>query len=155
MIVSNTGLSASGYVTSGASAPSSPAQKMSDLFDQIDTSGSGSITKAQFEQAFQQLNPPPSFQAAGADTIWNKLDPNGTGSVSKQDFVGTMSGLMKQLRGHHHHHSSSAGAATVTQNADLLSLLGNANGVSSSDAATGTTALTDGSSTGLLLDVLA
>jgi hypothetical protein len=30
-----------------------PQQKMSTLFDSIDTSGSGSITQAQFQQAFQ------------------------------------------------------------------------------------------------------
>ncbi len=98
---------------------------MSDLFDQIDSSGSGSISKSQFEQAFQTLNPPGSFQKAGADAIWSKLDPNGTGTVSKQDFVNTMTTLMKELRGHHHQQQASAtGAASVSQSAAALSALG-------------------------------
>lgn len=84
----------------------SPTQKMSDLFQKIDTGGSGSITKAQFEQAFQNTNPPAGFKAMGADAIFNKLDPNGTGSVSKQDFVNGMKTLMTQA--HHHHHQAAS-----------------------------------------------
>ena len=68
-------------------------QKMSQLFDMIDASGSGSISKTQFQQAFQAMNPPAKFQAMGADQIWAKLDSSGTGSVSRQDFVSTMKGL--------------------------------------------------------------
>jgi hypothetical protein len=83
---------------SGASAGMPPQQKMSSLFDTIDTGGSGSITQAQFTQAFQTYNPPAVFQAQGADAIFATLDPNGTGSVSKQDFVSGMSGLMASLR---------------------------------------------------------
>lgn len=91
-------------VMSGASSrTSSPTQKMSDLFQKIDTSGSGTISKAQFEQAFQNTNPPPAFKAMGADAIFSKLDPNGTGSVSKQDFINGMKSMMAQ--GHHHHHA--------------------------------------------------
>ena len=62
------------------------SQKMSNLFDQIDNSGSGSITQAQFDQAFQTLNPPKDFKAAGADAIWSQLDPSNTGSVSRQEL---------------------------------------------------------------------
>ena len=75
-----------------------PNQKMSNLFNSIDTSGAGSINQAQFNQAFQTLNPPAVFKAQGANAIWSSLDPNGTGSVSKQDFVNTMKDLMAQLR---------------------------------------------------------
>ena len=71
---------------------------MSSLFDSIDTSGSGSITQAQFDQAFQSKNPPAVFQKQGADALFAALDPNGTGSVSKQDFVSGMSKLMATLR---------------------------------------------------------
>jgi hypothetical protein len=83
---------------SGASQGAPPQQKMSNLFDSIDTSGSGSITQSQFEQAFQSKNPPAVFQKQGADAIFASLDPTGSGSVSKQDFVSTMSGLMASLR---------------------------------------------------------
>lgn len=72
---------------------------MSNLFDSIDTSGSGNITQSQFEQAFQTKNPPAVFQKQGADAIFAQLDPIGTGTVSKQDFVSTMSKLMASLRG--------------------------------------------------------
>jgi hypothetical protein len=77
---------------------------MSDLFQKIDTNGSGTISKAQFEQAFQNTNPPPAFKAMGADAIFSKLDPSGTGSVSKQDFVNGMKTLMTQA--HHHHQAA-------------------------------------------------
>lgn len=83
---------------SGASAGMPPQQKMSSLFDKIDTSGSGAINQAQFGQAFQSFNPPAVFQNQGADAIFSALDPNGTGSVSKQDFVSGMSSLMASLR---------------------------------------------------------
>jgi hypothetical protein len=94
------GVSAAGglHAVSGASSSGPPQQKMSALFDSIDTSGSGSITKAQFDQAFQNKNPPAVFQKQGADAIFAALDPNGTGSVSKQDFVSGMSKLMASLR---------------------------------------------------------
>lgn len=119
-------------VSSGASMRMSPAQKMSALFDKIDTSGSGTITKAQFEQAFQNMNPPKGVQQMGADSVWAKLDPNGTGSVSKQDFVSSMTSLMSQVRQHHHLRGSSsqnapAPAATITSSLNSLNSLGNVN----------------------------
>ena len=85
-------------IMSGASGSMPPNQKMSNLFNAIDTSGTGSINQSQFNQAFQTLNPPTAFSSQGANAIWNSLDPNGTGSVSKQDFVNTMKDLMAQLR---------------------------------------------------------
>ncbi len=94
------GVSAAGgmHAVSGASSSGPPQQKMSDLFDSIDSSGSGSITQSQFEQAFQTKNPSAVFQRQGADAIFAALDPNGTGSVSKQDFVSGMKQLMASLR---------------------------------------------------------
>jgi Ca2+-binding EF-hand superfamily protein len=92
-ITSSSGL----HAVSGASTRA-PRQKMSNLFDSIDTSGSGSITQSQLEQAFQTKNPSAVFQNQGAGAIFVLLDPNGAGSVSKQDFVSTMSGLMASLR---------------------------------------------------------
>ena len=98
MDISAIGNAGSIHVMSGASAGLPPQQKMSALFDKIDSSGSGSITQAQFAQAFQTFNPPPVFAQQGANTIFSALDPNGTGSVSKQDFVTGMANLMASLR---------------------------------------------------------
>jgi len=128
LTIQNTSLAGSSAM-SGASAPMSPTQKMSNLFSQIDTSGSGTITEAQFDKAFQSMNPPGSVKAAGADALWKQLDPNGTGSVSKQDFVSGMTSAMKQLRGAHHHHhgSSAAGAEQAAQGASSLGALGGSN----------------------------
>ena len=116
-------------VWTGASMRMPPAQKMAALFDKIDTSGSGTMTKAQFEQAFQTASPPKGFQNMGADAIWAKLDPNGTGSVSKQDFVSDMTTLMSQMRqGHHHHGGGGQGApapsATIYLSSSVLNSLG-------------------------------
>jgi EF-hand domain pair len=83
---------------SGASAGMPPQQKMTSLYNKIDTSGSGSITQQQFTQAFQMFNPPPVFQQQGAGAIFSTLDPSGTGSVSKQDFINGMTSLMVSLR---------------------------------------------------------
>ena len=130
------GVSAAGASSamSSASAPAAPNTKMSNLFSQIDTSGSGTITEAQFDKAFQSMNPPGSVKAAGADAIWKQLDPNGTGSVSKQDFVSGMTSALKQLRGGHHHHggSSSAGAQQVSQSTSSLDAIGGAGSSSTS-----------------------
>jgi len=98
MDISGVGAAGGMHAVSGASSSGPPQQKMSSLFDSIDTSGSGSITQAQFDQAFQGKNPPAVFQKQGADAIFASLDPNGTGSVSKQDFVAGMSKLMASLR---------------------------------------------------------
>lgn len=98
MDISGVGAASGMHAVSGASSSGPPQQKMSDLFDSIDTSGSGSITQAQFDQAFQTKNPPGVFQQQGADAIFASLDPSGSGSVSKQDFVATMSKLMASLR---------------------------------------------------------
>ena len=150
MNITGANLYGTAQVWSGASAPMSPNQKMSNLFDAIDTSGTGTISKSQFEQAFQSMNPPGNFQAAGVDSIWSKLDPNGTGSVSKQDFVNGMAEMMKQLRGHHHHNQGggATGAQSLAQSTSLLSALGNS--ASSSTVSTAGTG-----STGSLLDILA
>ena len=98
MGISGIGNASAVDVMSGASAGMMPQQKMSSLFDKIDSSGSGTISQAQFDQAFQSFNPPAVFQQQGAGAIFSALDPNGTGSVSKQDFVSGMSKLMVSLR---------------------------------------------------------
>lgn len=98
MDIGGVGNSGALHVMSGASAGMPPQEKMSRLFDQIDSSGSGNISQAQFAQAFQSFDPPAVFQQQGADAIFSTLDPNGTGTVGKQDFVNGMSRLMVSLR---------------------------------------------------------
>ena len=112
------GVSAAGgmHAVSGASSSGPPQQKMTDLFNSIDTSGSGSITQAQFDQAFQSKNPPAVFQKQGADAIFAALDANGTGSVSRQDFVSGMKQLMVSLRADD---SAPAGSSTSQPSASL------------------------------------
>ena len=83
---------------SGASWTAPPQQKMSNLFDAIDTSGSGVISKSQFTQAFETHKPPAVFAKQGPDNIFATLDPSNTGSVSKSDFISTMTKLMVSLR---------------------------------------------------------
>ncbi len=114
MNVSSISSSSALHAVSGASSGAPPQQKMSNLFDSIDTSGSGSITQAQFEQAFQTQNPPAVFQQQGAAAIFAALDPSGNGSVSKQDFVSTMSGLMASLRTGNSGQSTSPPTDTLT-----------------------------------------
>jgi Ca2+-binding EF-hand superfamily protein len=109
-------LAASGgpEMMSGASTRAPASQKMSNLFDQIDTSGSGTITQSQFSQAFQTLSPPSDFKTQGADAIWSKLDPTNSGSVNSQDFVTAMTSMMKQMRGQHADASTQTSASSPT-----------------------------------------
>lgn len=133
MAISGMNSSAMTQAMSGASMRMPPTQKMANVFDQIDTSGSGTITKSQFEQAFQNLKMPQAFKSMGADAIFSKLDPNGTGSVSKQDFVNGMKSMMSQVRHHHHAEGGSvaqsatapAPAQTLASSLDSLNSLGN------------------------------
>ena len=111
---------------------------MSGLFDQIDAAGSGSINQGQFTQAFQTLNPPPSFQAAGAEPVWGKLDSGGQGSVTKQEFVNGMTSLMKELRGTRTG-SSESGAQQLEGGASALDSLGATEADSISSSGSGST----------------
>ncbi|MBF0462245.1 MAG: EF-hand domain-containing protein [Magnetococcales bacterium] len=81
---------------SGASRRAPPTQRFSQLFQQMDTSHTGSVTQAQFTSAFQTLNPPSGLKAIGADAVWKQLDPNNTGSVSQASFVSGMKNLLAQ-----------------------------------------------------------
>jgi Ca2+-binding EF-hand superfamily protein len=130
MAISGTAGAGMAQAMSGASMRMPPSQKMANVFAKIDTSGSGTISKSQFEQSFQSLKMPPSFKAMGAEAIFAKLDPNGTGSVSKQDFVDGMTSLMAQARqgsSHASHSASQAGstpAQTLTYSLKSLEALG-------------------------------
>jgi hypothetical protein len=120
MDVSGIASSSALHAVSGASSGAPPQQKMANLFDSIDSSGSGSINQSQFAQAFQSKNPPAVFQKQGADAIFASLDPTGTGQVSKQDFVSTMSKLMASLRADGSTSSGSQAADSLTASLQAL-----------------------------------
>lgn len=82
----------------GASARMPPEAKMTSLFNKIDTSGSGSISKSQFVRAFNTMRPTAGFRAMGADAVFSALDPYNSGSVSQSNFVSGMTSLMAQFR---------------------------------------------------------
>lgn len=91
------GITASTSATSGASY-GGPQQKATSLYNSIDTSGAGSISQQQFNQAFATQNPPAVFQQQGVDATFSALDPSGSGSVSKSDFISGMAQMMVSLR---------------------------------------------------------
>ncbi len=128
MSMTVTGIGAGGGVmpTTGASSRMPPQQKMSNLFDAIDNSGSGSITLAQFTQAFQTMNPPAGIAAQGANAVWSQLDPNGTGSVAKADFVTGMKNVMAAVKkgGQQHDGSGATAPNTLTTAGQTLNSLG-------------------------------
>ncbi|HLN08105.1 MAG TPA: EF-hand domain-containing protein [Xanthobacteraceae bacterium] len=61
----------------------SPAQLAQSLFSQIDTNGTGAITRSELEQAVTAAG----GTSQGADALYAQLDPNNTGSVSEQQFA--------------------------------------------------------------------
>jgi hypothetical protein len=124
MNVANIAAPAAPMMVSGASMQAPPQQKMTNLYNRIDAVGTGSITQAQFNQAFQTMSPPAAFQAAGADAVWSQLDPGGSGQVTQQDFVSRMKSLMVELRQGNAASSTSA-AQTATSATQTLSGLGN------------------------------
>jgi hypothetical protein len=123
--ISGAGTAGTVDAMSGASTGAPPQQKMSSLFDQIAGSGSNSITQLQFDQAFQDFNPPAVFQQQGSSAIFAALDPNGTGSVSKQDFVSGMSQLMVSLRAE----GGSSGASGPSPSQTLASSIQSLNSI--------------------------
>lgn len=122
--ISGLGMAAMPQAMTGASMRMPPAQKMNNLFSQIDTSGTGSISKAQFEQAFNSMNPPSGFKSMGADAVFAKLDKNNSGSVSKQDFTSGMTQMMSEIRQqkHHDHLHQTGVVPTQTLDASLIGL---------------------------------
>ena len=108
----------------GASMPMPPAQKMSNVFSRIDTGNSGTISKAQFTQAFSSLNPPSSFKAMGADAVFSKLDTSNTGSVSRPQFVSGMTQMMSEVRAQKHQAVQQASATPPVQQTINASMYG-------------------------------
>jgi len=111
--ISGMGANWAAQAMSGASMRTSPAQKMSNVFSQIDTANTGSISKAQFTQAFNSLKPPASFKSMGADAVFSKLDTGNTGTVTKQEFVSGMTQMMSEVRQQKHQAYAQQAAATT------------------------------------------
>ena len=74
----------------GGAGGTSPSQLAQGLFSAVDTSGSGSITKSELEQAVTSAG----GIATAADALYAELDPNNTGSVTEQQFADQLSQMM-------------------------------------------------------------
>jgi Ca2+-binding EF-hand superfamily protein len=118
---------------STASAPTSRADALKDLFSQLDANGDGKISKSEFESALGAGG----TNLAQADDVFKKLDKNGDGSVS----FGELSSALKGAGGRGHHHrvadsdgasvAKGAGNSTGTSGSNSDSLLQALNGASS------------------------
>ena len=118
----------------GASSSQQGGQLAQSLFSQIDSSGTGSITQSELEQA---------ITAAGgtkeaADALYAKLDPNNTGSVTEPQFA---QGLSQAMPHHHHHHGGGGATPSATDGSS-------ANGSSSAADALASLFDTDGGGAG-------
>ncbi|MDB5037172.1 MAG: Calcium sensor EFh [Bacteriovoracaceae bacterium] len=99
-----------------------------DRFKQLDTSGDGSVSKAEFDARATD-----SASKTKLDSIFDKLDTNKDGKVDSSEFTAGMK-QMQALRGKggHHHKSSSTDASgtsssssTPASSADSDSLVSN------------------------------
>jgi Ca2+-binding EF-hand superfamily protein len=106
------GFQAQGWPSTSGAGPS--GQLAQSLFSQIDTSGSGSITKSELEQAVTNAG----GTTAAADALYAKLDPNNTGSVTEQQFAQTLSQILP-----HHHSGGGADADGGNSAQDALASL--------------------------------
>jgi len=112
-------------VTSGASSRMGPSKKMSHLFDKIDSQGTGSISREQFSNAFETLNPPKRFKSMSADQVFDQITNNKTNSVAKSDFVSAMTQLSRSLvQGQSEQPANAAAAPSQTLMTSLQSFNG-------------------------------
>ena len=103
---------------SGVGAKQGLATLASESLSQIDTSGTGSISESEFEQAFAQATSgttgtttPSSATNAVADAIFQKIDANGDGQISSSEW-NTFQQKVQAHEGHgHHHHAQASDAA--------------------------------------------
>ena len=94
----------------------------SESLSQVDTSGTGSISETEFEQAFAQAtsgttgtSTPTSATNAVADSIFQKIDTNGDGQVSASEWNTFQQKVQAHQGGHgHHHHAQAADDADST-----------------------------------------
>ncbi len=85
---------------------------------QIDTSGTGSISESEFEQAFAQAtsdttgtSTPSAATNAAADALFQKIDTNGDGQLSADEWNAFQQNVQAHQSRGHHHHAQASGAA--------------------------------------------
>jgi hypothetical protein len=100
--------------STSASAPTSAANALQDLFSQIDGNGDGSITKSEFENALGAGG----TNTAAADDVFGKLDTNGDGSVSLDELSSALQGAAGKGGHHGHHHVASSSASADSSSTD-------------------------------------
>lgn len=71
------------------------SQLAQNLFNRIDSDGTGSITKSELESAVTSAG----GTTAAADALYADLDPNDTGSVSESQFTSTIQSLLDPQMG--------------------------------------------------------
>jgi hypothetical protein len=83
-------IAAQGQASTGAtaSASTSPAAALQNLFSQIDGNGDGQISQSEFENALGAGG----TNLAQADKVFNELDTNGDGSVSLSELSSALQG---------------------------------------------------------------
>ncbi len=78
--------------TSGSTTSSQTSTDTAQsLFNQIDTTGKGTINKTDLEAAVTKAG----GTKQAADALWAKLDPNKTGSLTEQQFAQSLSSLQQ------------------------------------------------------------
>lgn len=81
----------------------SPQEMADKLFSQLDTSGSGSLQKSDFQKIIDaaasgsSADSSSSASSLNLDEVFSQLDGNGDGQVTKQEFSDTFSKLAEQL----------------------------------------------------------
>jgi Ca2+-binding EF-hand superfamily protein len=75
-------------VGGGGFAASAIKQFQQNLFNQIDLSGDGSVSKSELEQAVAKAG----GNTKAADALYSALDPNGSGGISEQQFAQALPG---------------------------------------------------------------
>ncbi len=121
----------------GAPGGGGSSQVAQSLFAQIDSDGSGSITKSELEQAVTNAG----GTAAAADALYAKLDPQNTGSVSEQQFVSALSSKGAHHHGHHHHAGGGGEAGDASAQEALAALFQQDAGSNADATATSTSQL--------------
>jgi Ca2+-binding EF-hand superfamily protein len=82
------------HSVSGANSTTTSTKKASSLFDQMDVTGIGSVSRNQFARNFKSLNLPSGIKSLGADKVFSALDASGKGAIGKKEFS---SGMIKML----------------------------------------------------------
>jgi Ca2+-binding EF-hand superfamily protein len=78
--------------------PDPAAQKTDQLFSQLDSSGKGSIERADLQSAFDKIATKATLKA---DQLFSKLDADSDGKVTKDEFSGAINRLAEQLDQHY------------------------------------------------------